>query len=429
MWKEEYKRKRVTADEAVMHIRHGDKVMAGDLVNSAKELLDAMARNKEHFRDVSIYQMDPKDEVKYAQPGMEPYFRAATTFAGKQTRDAVNGGTGDFIPCFFHMIPEIIRTEIKPDVALVLVSPPDKDGYCSYGTMASNLPAAVETARLVIAEVNDRMPYTFGTYLHISEIDYLVEVSRPIFEVPPPAIGEVEQAIGEICASLIEDGATIQVGIGAVPEATLHMLKGKRDLGVHTELLGDGIIDLIEAGVITNKKKTFNPGKCIATIYNGTQKLYDYVDHNPRFELRPVDYTNDVRIICQHDNLVSINACLQVDLLGQVNSETIGGKQFSGIGGQVDFVRGASMSRGGKSILAFSSTTAGGKISKIVSFLERGSVVTTSRTDVDYAVTEYGYAKLRGKSIRERAKALIAIAHPKFQAQLSEEFEKAFFKL
>jgi len=429
MWKKLYEQKKITAEKAVSMVKSGDRVIPGDFVCVCRSLLDAMVRNKDRYQNVEFMHMDPRDPVDYFKPELARNFRHLTMFCGVSNREAVNSGAANFIPGFFFTLPEIIRTQSHPDVMFLRVTPPDKNGYCSYGIQSANSPASVKVAKLVIAEVNDQMPYTFGSLIHVSEIDYLVEASYPMVQVPSPKIGDVEMQIGEICASLIEDGSTLQVGVGNVPEATLQGLKKQCDLGVHTELLGDGIIDLIEAGVITNRKKTLNPGKCIATIYMGTNKLYDYIDRNPRFELLPVDYTNNPQIIAQNDKMVSINTCLQVDLLGQINSETLNGRQFSGIGGQVDYVRGATMSKGGKSIIALSSTAARGTVSKIVPSFEPGTVVTTSRTDVDYVVTEYGYARLRGMSLRERAKALISIAHPDFKAQLTEEFERAHFKL
>ncbi|SMC81747.1 4-hydroxybutyrate CoA-transferase [Papillibacter cinnamivorans DSM 12816] len=429
MWQELYKKKKISADEAVSLIKNGDRVSIGENVDVAPTLVEAMLRNKDRYRDVEIVHMLPIGPQEYLEPGMETHFKHHTMFCGAANRAAVNCGFADYTPSFYYNQGSITKNELRADVLFVQLTPPDKNGYCSFGTSASVKREAMESAKIVIAELNDQMPYTYGSFVHISDLDYIVESSRPITEFPPAPAGEVEMQIGEICASLIDDGSTLQVGIGAVPEAALKMLRGKRDLGVHTELLGDGLIDLMEAGVVNNKKKSLNPGKCITTLYMGTKKLYDYIDRNPAFEVLPVAYTNDPRVIAQNDRMISINACLQIDLLGQVNSETINGKQYSGIGGQVDFVRGATMSRGGKSILAVNSTTAGGKKSKIVPFLAPGTVVTTSRTDVDYVVTEYGYARLKGKSIRERAKALISIAHPNFRAELTEAFEKAFFKL
>ncbi|SMC81748.1 acetyl-CoA hydrolase/transferase family protein [Papillibacter cinnamivorans] len=428
MWKEQYNQKKVTAEEAISHIKSGDTVAVGGPGHAPLLLVDTLVKHKDDFRDVTLYQMDPREPIGYLAPGMEGHIHHVTSFCSANNRGAVASGQADFIPCFYMDKPELMRSEIRPDVAFIHVTPPDRDGYCSYGAIVSFIPGLVESAKYVIAEVNDQLPYTYGSSIHVSEIGCLVEVSRPAYTVAPPVIGEAECQIGEICASLIEDGSTLQIGIGAVPEAALKMLRGKRDLGVHTELLGEGLVELMELGVVTNKKKTYNPGKCTATIYLGSQKLYDYLDHNPRFEVLPVNYTNDPRVICRHEKMVSINACIQVDLLGQVNSEGINGKQFSGIGGQVDFIRGAAMSPGGKSILAFNSVTNKG-ISKIVPTLPPGTAVTTSRTDVDYLVTEYGYARLKGKSIRDRAKALISIAHPDSRAQLTEEFEKIFFKL
>lgn len=280
---------------------------------------------------------------------------------------------------------------------------------------------------MVIAEVNDQMPRTLGdAFIHISQIDQIVETSYPIIELQPPRIGEVERAIGEHCARLIEDGATLQLGIGAIPDAVLLFLKDKKDLGIHSEMFSDGVVELVESGVINNSRKTLHPGKMVVTFLMGTRRLYDFVHDNPAVALYPVDYVNDPCVIMQNEKMVSINSCIQVDLMGQVVSDSIGLKQFSGVGGQVDYVRGAAMARGGKSIIAMPSTASKGSISRIVPLIDTGSAVTTSRNDVHYIVTEYGSADLRGKTLKERGRALIQIAHPDFRPQLIQEWEKRF---
>jgi Acetyl-CoA hydrolase len=313
------------------------------------------------------------------------------------------------------------------DVALIHVSEPDQHGYCSFGVAVDYTKPAAECAKTVIAQVNRNMPRTLGdSFIHVSNIDYLVESDDPIIELSPPKIGEVECAIGKNCASLIQNGDTLQLGIGAIPDAVLLFLKDKHDLGIHSEMFSDGVVELVEAGVITNKKKNFHPGKSVVTFLMGTRRLYDYVDNNPEVEMYPVDYVNDPCVIARNDNLISINSCVQVDLMGQVVSTSVGLKQISGVGGQVDFVRGANMSKGGKTIMAMPSTAAKGKVSKIVPLIDEGASVTTSRYDVNYVVTEYGIAQLKGKTLRERAQALITIAHPDFRPELIQAFEERF---
>ena len=286
---------------------------------------------------------------------------------------------------------------------------------------------AAEKARLVIAEMNENMPYVEGdNKIHISRLDYIIPTNLALPEIPLPKITDVEKAIGRNCASLIEDGSTLQLGIGAIPDAVLLFMGDKKNLGIHTEMFSDGVIDLVESGVVNGSKKTLHPGKLVATFLMGTRRLYDFVDKNACVEMRPVDYVNDPRVIAQNEKMVSINSCIEVDLMGQVASETIGLKQFSGTGGQVDYVRGAAWSAGGKSIMAMPSTAAKGKASRIVPFLAQGAAVTTSRNDVDYVVTEYGIARLKGKTLKQRARALIAVAHPDFRPMLEEEYQKRF---
>ena len=310
---------------------------------------------------------------------------------------------------------------------LIQVSAPDEHGFCSLGVSVDYTKPAAEAAKLVIAQVNKNMPRTLGdSFLHVSRLDWVVEHDCPVIELQPPVIGDVEKAIGENCASLVRDGDTLQLGIGAIPDAVLLFLKDKKDLGIHSEMVSDGVVELVEAGVITNRRKTLHPGKSVVTFLMGTKRLYDYVDNNPAVEMYPVDYVNNPVIAAQNDNLVSINSCVQVDLMGQVVSTSVGLKQISGVGGQVDFVRGANMSRGGRTIMAMPSTAAKGSISKIVPFIDHGAAVTTNRYDVNYVVTEYGIARLKGKTLKDRARALIEISHPNFRESLQAEFEERF---
>ncbi len=427
-WKDIYKSKITTAAEAVKHVKSGDRVVFGHACGEPKELVDALVKNHEQYKNVEIVHMVAMGKGEYTKPEMAPHFRHNAIFVGGCTRNAIAEGRGDYTPVFFHEVPKLFKKGLLPiDVAMVQVSKPDDHGYCSLGVSCDYTKAAVETAKWVIAEVNDQMPTLYGeTFVHVSELDDIIETSNPIIELNPPKIGDVEKAIGENCASLVEDGSTLQLGIGAIPDAVLLFLKDKKDLGIHSEMFSDGVLDLFEAGVITNNKKALHKGKMIVTFLMGTKRLYDFVDKNPVVEMHPVDYVNDPVVIMKNSKMVSINSCIQVDFMGQVVSDCIGTTQFSGVGGQVDFVRGASMAEDGKSIIAMPATAAKGKVSRITPFIDHGSAVTTSRNDVDYIVTEYGVAELKGKSLQQRARNLINIAHPDFRDYLVEEFEKRF---
>ena len=426
-WEEIYRSRLTTAEEAVTHIRSGDRVVLGHAAGEPTCLTDAMVRNAAAYRDVEIDHMLVLGDCAYCHPEYAENFRHNALFVSPPAREAVENGRADFTPTFFYRAPRLFETTLPVDVALVQVTPPDENGICSLGISVDYTLAAVKNAKLVIAQVNDQMPRTRGgSSVRVEDIDLFVEHSVPILELAPPKIGPMEEAIGNYCASLINDGDTLQLGIGAIPDAVLSFLRHKKDLGIHSEMFSDGVVDLVEAGVITNKKKTLHPGKLVANFLMGTKKLYDFVDHNPDVLMLPVDYVNHPIVIGQNENLVSINSCVQVDLMGQVSSESIGPKQISGVGGQVDFIRGASFSKGGRSILAFPSTAAKGTVSRIVANLDYGAPVTTSRMDVDYIVTEYGVAHLKGHSLRERAKSLIAIAHPDFRAELQDEFARRF---
>lgn len=426
-WQKTFKEKIVSADAAVKHIKSGDRVVTGHAVGEPSILIDAMVKNKDSYKNVEIVNMVTMEKPQYSEVGMEEHFTHNSIFVGGAAREAINVGRADFTPCFFSQVPRLLEEDLGVDVALIQITPPDKYGYCSFGVSTDYTKPAAEVAKTVIAEINNQMPKTMGdNFIHVSDIDWIVETSHPIVELKPPKIGEVEKAIGENCALLIEDGSTLQLGIGAIPDAVLLFLRDKKDLGIHSEMISDGVVDLFESGAITNKCKTINPGKMIVTFLMGTKKLYDFVDDNPMVEMHPVNYVNEPAVIMQNHKMISINSCVQVDLMGQVASESIGINQISGVGGQVDFVRGASMSKNGKSIIAMPSTAAKGKVSRIVSFLDEGAAVTTSRNDVDYIVTEYGIAKLKGKTLKERAKALIDIAHPDFKDSLKSEFDKRF---
>lgn len=426
-WQKIYQERTMKADEAIRLIHSGDRVVIGHAVGVPLAITDVLVEHKEDYHDVEIVQMVSMGNAKFCEPGTEGHFRLNSLFVGAQSRPAVKEGRGDFTPCCFSDVPGLFKTSLPVDVAVIQVSPPDKKGYVSCGVSVDYTLPAARCAKRVIAQVNRCMPRTLGdTALHVSEVDAFVEIDHPVLELGLPHIGETEKDIGENCAKLIEDGDTLQLGIGAIPDAVLLFLKNKKDLGIHSEMFSDGVVELIEAGVVTNARKTLHPGKSVVSFLMGTKRLYHYVDDNPAVAMYPVDYVNDPYVIGRNDHLVSVNSCVQADLMGQVASESIGLTQISGIGGQVDFVRGAHLSKGGRSIIAIASTAGGGKVSKIVPFLDIGAAVTTSRTDVDYIITEYGIAKLRGKTLRERARSLIEIAHPDFRQELTEEFERRF---
>jgi 4-hydroxybutyrate CoA-transferase len=421
-WQKTYSEKCVSATQALAAVQSGDRIVLGHAAGEPKVLVEELLRQSGRLGGVEVTHMVPLYACEYAKPGHSQSFRHNALFVGAASRDAVNSGCADYTPCYFSEIPRLFRDGILPvDVALIQLSPPDKHGYLSFGVSVDYTQQAAHSARLTIAEVNPRMPRTHGSFIHVSDVDAFVEVDYPLPEIPLPAIREVEEKIGAYIASLVPDRATLQLGIGAIPDAVLEFLGDKQDLGIHTEMFSDGVLDLFEQGVVTNRFNNLNPGKFTATFLMGTRRLYDFVHDNPSVYMKPVDYTNNVMVAGQVENLISINSAIEVDLKGQVCSEMIGSKQFSAVGGQVDFVRAASAAPGGKSIIAFPSTGKNGRVSRIVNELSRGACVTTSRNDVHYIVTEYGIADLRGKSIRQRAEALIGIAHPDFRGTLRSQ--------
>ena len=426
--KQLYKERTVSAEEAALKIPSGSRVVLAHAAGVPTAVVNSMTANKNRYKDVEIVHLLCLNDAPYTGSNCEGHFRHNALFVGGNTRNAVSQNKADYTPCFFYEVPKLFSSGTMPvDVAIINVSRPDRYGYCSFGVSCDYTKPAAQNAKIVIAEVNDKMPTVMGdNFIHISDIDYIVETSKEPAILEPAEIGQVEKAIGENCAALIEDGSTLQLGIGAIPDAVLLFLKDKNDLGIHSEMFSDGVLELVEAGAITNKNKTIHKGKMIATFLMGSKRLYDFVDKNPMVELYPVDYVNNPLVIMQNRKMVSINSCLQVDLMGQIASESIGLKQFSGVGGQVDYVRGASMSEDGKSIIAMPSTACDGKVSRIVPFLSQGSAVTTSRNDVHYVVTEYGVADLFGKTLRKSAESLIEIAHPYFRESLTEEYEKRF---
>lgn len=429
-WQAHYNSRIVTAEEAVKNIKSGDRVVLGHACGEPRILPEVMVKRAEELENVEVVHMVAMGKGLYAQPEMEGHFRHNGLFIGGPTRKAVTEGRADYTPCFFSEIPTLFRDGKMPiDVALVVVTPPDQYGFCSLGVSVDYTMQAIQSAKLVIAEVNPNMPRTYGnSFVRVEEIDYFVPSEMPIIELPKPNIGPVETEIGRNIAKLIDDGATLQLGIGAIPDAVLNFLTDKHDLGVHSEMFSDGVMELAKNGVVNCAKKTLHPGKMVVTFLMGTKALYEWVNENPAVEMYPVDYVNDPYVVMRNDNLVAINSALQVDVLGQVAADTLGPVQFSGVGGQVDFVRGAARSKGGKSIIALPSTAAKGKVSRIVALLDKGAAVTTSRNDIDYVVTEYGIAALRGKTVRERMKALINIAHPDFRQEIEDQVKSVYFK-
>ena len=425
-WMDEYTKKIVTAEEALGHIKPKDRIIFAHACGEPSYLVDKLVELKENFRDVEIVHMVPMGSAEYCNEDNKKYFTHNALFAGGATKEAIKSGRADFTPVFFYEVPKMIRTTMPINVALVQVSRPDEHGYVSLGVSVDYTKAAVEVADITIAQVNKYMPRTHGeSFVHISEIDYFVEYDEPIHTLKSPKIGEIEKEIGKYCASLINDGDTLQLGIGAIPDAVLSFLTDKKDLGIHSEMFSDGVLNLVEKGVINNSKKTTNKDKMVVTFLMGSEKLYEYVNDNPSIKIMPVDYVNNPVEIMKEDNIVCINSCVQVDLMGQVCSESIGATQISGVGGQVDFIRGAAMAKNGRSIIAMPSTVKS-KISKIVTKLDDYSAVTTSRNDIDYIVTEYGVASLKGKTLRERSKALIKIAHPDFREELIKYHNEKF---
>ena len=427
-WEEYYKSRQVTADEAVTHIKSGDTVVVGHAAGEPYILNAAMVRNKEAYRDVEIIHCVAMGKCEYCEPENAEYFRHNSWFAGVKSRKAITEGRADFTACYLSQMPDLMRNVIpRLDVFLVQVSPPDKHGYCSLGISVDYGVAAASRASTIIAQVNKNMPRTMGqSFIHVSDMDYFVLDDSPVIELPRPEITEAEMAIGRNCATLINDGDTLQLGIGSLPDAILMFLKDKKDLGIHSEMISDGVMDLMKAGVVNNSKKTLHPGKVVIAFAMGTREFYDFVDDNPAFLFVPGDYGNDPFVIAQNDNMVSINSCVAVDFNGQFSSESAGPKQISGVGGQVDFFTGAMRAKGGRNIMVIRSTTADESTSKIVPYFDEGTIVTTSRCLADYVVTEYGIATLRGKCSRLRGKELIKIAHPKFRDELIAKWEEIF---
>ncbi len=417
----------VSADDAVSVINSGDRVFVHTAAAAPQPLVQAMTDRADDLRNVEICHLHTEGDAPYASTKYADTFHTNALFVGANVREAVNSGPADYIPVFLSEVPSFFRNDVLPlDVALLHVSPPDKHGFCSLGVSVDASNAALESATRVVAQVNPRMPRTHGDGLvHVEEIDYGVEIETPLPKVPRPELSAVERAIGSNCAQLIEDGATLQMGIGAIPDAVLTSLSNHQDLGVHTEMFSDGIIDLIEDGVITGANKAVHPGKVVGSFVMGTRRLYDYIDDNPLIAMLDAAYVNDTAVIRRNPNVTAINSAIEVDLTGQVCADSIGTYQYSGVGGQMDFIRGASLSEGGKPIIALPSTTRNG-ISRIVPHLKKGADVVTTRAHVHHIVTEYGSVNLYGKPLQKRAQALIDIAHPDHRETLQKAAHERF---
>ncbi|MEW6200309.1 MAG: GNAT family N-acetyltransferase [Planctomycetota bacterium] len=424
LWRDLYKDKIVSAAEAIAHIRPGDRVYIGSACGEPQELVRTLAAHGDHLADTELIHVLTLGVAPYAQPRYAHNFRANAFFIGSSVREAVNQARADYTPIFLSQVPSLFKTRrVAIDVALVMVSPPDDYGNCSLGVSVDITKAAVESAKLVIAQVNEEMPRAFGDcFLNVNQIHYLVEYHEPLLEWPGAGeVDETSRQIAQHLARLVPDGATLQLGIGRIPDAVLSMLTDKNDLGIHTEMFSDGVLKLAKRGVITGKRKTLNPGKIVGSFAAGSRELFTFMNNNPQVEMQPSDYTNHIMVISAHENMIAINSAIEVDLTGQVVADSLGQLLYSGIGGHADFIRGAALARNGKPIIAVPSTAVmpdGAVKSRIVATLQEGAGVITTRGDTHYVVTEYGVAFLHGKTMRERAMSLISIAHPDFRSEL-----------
>lgn len=419
--------KRVTAEEAVRVIKSNDRVYIHSVAAAPQQLIRAMVARAEELRSVEIIQLHTEGEAPYVLPRYAESFHTNALFIGSNLRSAIATGEADYIPVFLSEVPDLFRKNILPlNVALIQVSPPDRHGYCSLGVSVDATRAAVQMAEFVVAQINPHMPRTHGDgLLHIKEINFAFEVDDPLPEKSPHLLTEIEVSIGKHCASLVEDGATLQTGVGAIPDAVLAALKDHKDIGVHTEMFSDGVIDLIETGVINGEKKRIHPGKVVSSFALGTRRLYDFIDDNPFIAMLDIAYVNDTAVIRRNPKVTAINSAIEVDVTGQVCADSIGTRLYSGVGGQMDFIRGACLSVQGKPIIALPSTTSKGE-SRIVSFPKLGAGVVTTRAHVHYVVTEYGIANLYGQNLSQRARSLINIAHPDHRESLEREAHERF---
>jgi len=412
----------VAAADAVAAVRSGTAVFLHGAAATPTPLAVALAERRD-LADVRLYHMHTAGPAPFADPGREGEFRSISFFTGAPLRVAIEEGRADFVPIFLSDIPGLFTSgAVRLDVALVQLSPPDEHGLCSLGTSTDTAKAAVETARLVIAEINEQMPRTHGNnVVPFDRIHAFIATDRPLLEHPSEPETEVEARIGGLVADLVEDGSTLQMGIGGIPDAVLARLGDKHDLGIHTEMFSDRVVDLVESGAVTNRLKAIAKGRIVTSFVNGTRRLFDFVDDNPLVAFHPCDWTNDTSIIRQNPKVVAINSAVEIDLTGQVCADSIGHRIYSGIGGQMDFIRGAALSPGGKPIIALPATACGGRVSRIVSHLSLGAGVVTTRGHVHWVVTEFGAVNLHGSTLRERAEALISIAHPDFRAELRRD--------
>ena len=419
---------RLSAPEAVAAIRSGQQVFVQGGAATPNALLAALTDRAPELTDVGVVHFHTEGPAPHLAPEMAPHFRHRALFIGANARTAVNEGRADYVPVFLSDVPELFSTGVLPlDAALINVTPPDAHGFCSLGTSVDAALAATHAATTVIAQLNPSMPRTLGdSFIHVDDIDFAVEVDQPPHEHHPAPIGDVERRIGELVAELVPDGGTLQMGIGSIPTAVGMSLLGKRDLGIHTELFTDPVLDLVEAGVVTGAAKEINRYKIVTAFLMGSQRLYDFVNDNPMIEMRPVDYTNDTTVIRRFRRMVAVNSAISIDLTGQVSADSIGTRFYSGVGGQMDFMRGAALSPEGRAIIALPSTAAGGTVSRIVPVLAEGAGVVTSRAHVRTVVTEFGIAELFGRSVRERAEALIGLAHPDFRDELRHEARRRY---
>ncbi|MBU3696268.1 acetyl-CoA hydrolase/transferase family protein [Dechloromonas sp.] len=421
-----YQQKKMSPGDAIQYIKDGDTIVVPTGVGEPPALLTALSDARRNYRDVKVSQILPLRKYGYIDPETTEHVRHVAYFFGGCTRPGGQEGWIDFVPAYFSELPMLIDRGLSPsEVVFSMASPMDEYGYFSLSLGVDYTMAALRKARAIVLEVNPNVPFANGDcHIHISQVTALTESSDPLFEVGLPKIGPVQEAIGSYVAEMIPNGATLQIGYGGIPDAVVMQLTNKHDLGIHTEMVGDGIMTLVEAGVVTNRQKNFHPGKMMATFALGSKKLYQFMHRNPALEMHPVDFTNDPYIAGKNDNLHCINATMQVDFMGQCGSESLGFKPYSGTGGQADFVRAANRSNGGKAFIVLPSTAKDDTISRIVPTLSAGTHVSTSKNDINYVVTEFGVAQLRGKTAKQRCEALIAIAHPNFRGELREAAKK-----
>ncbi|MBP1760565.1 MAG: acetyl-CoA hydrolase [Firmicutes bacterium] len=425
-WKTLYKDKLVSLEQAASLFNSGDYILVGHTTAYPRSVMNAVVERKE-LKDLKVFHANIVGKIEYLAPENWDRFSHTSFILGPNTRPAFEAKVADYMPFLYYGFahePQRLKGEYSYDKLLLNVAPPDENGNLSFGVCCSYLPTMIRDAKVIIAQINENMPFVHGDYLNMADVDYLVDSSDPVFYLPEFPLSDTDRKIGSLAAELIEDGSTIQVGIGGIPKAVLAGLETKNDLGIHSEMMSDGMYDLIEKGVITNAKKTINKGKSITTFLLGGEKLSKYAHNNPAVEVRSGEYTNDPFVISQNYKFVSVNSALQIDLTGQINAESLGFRQYSGTGGHMDFVYGALRAPGGKSIIAIESTAGSGKHSRIVPAFAPGTVVTTPRTMIDYVVTEYGAVQLKGKKLRERAKLLIEVSHPDFREELTSQAHK-----